>query len=395
MRLRSGVAAVALLGATATACTSAPREPLPDPGSQAAASPAGMAWSVVELPAGFAASLLVPGPDGGVLVAADGDADGRRGPRLLEVGGGEVRPVPVRAASFYGRRMVWHTIATRGGRVYAVGGRSGGAHGITRWSAWSGTLGPRGRLAEDVQDFETFGGPDAGGLSQLVAPAGHPPILLGSRVSDAGAGLDIALWDDAGGRWLRRPSTGTDLAASDEQQPIGGALALRGAGLLIAGSITSFDGGVRTQAAIWTAPTTEGPWTSHLLPGTGDPASAAVSATCAREGRCLVAGYAGERLAAWTVSATGETSAVDLPAVPVGPTAATVAADCRDGVCVIVVRDPSHDEGHLLARAGGAWREVAPPPGTLGAVATVGGTLWVATGSAAGPRLWTTPVPRA
>ncbi|WP_296607300.1 hypothetical protein [Nocardioides sp.] len=383
MRLRPGVVGLALAAMAASACTSARTAPDPDE------APLRPTWSEVRLPAGFEPSLLAPGPADDLVVAADGAVDGRRPPELLDLTGTTVTSVPVRPAGFYGRRTVWRGFAAAGRSVYAFGGRSGGAHGNTRWTAWSGTAGPHGRLAEDVQDFETFGGPTAGGLSALVAPPGAPPILLGSRVSEAGSGLDVALWDLADGRWVRRPSSGTALAADDDQQPSAHALALRGDGLLVAGSITSFGGGVRTQAAVWTAPTTEGPWTSLLLPTDGDTASSAETAVCSTDGSCLVAGYAGQRLAAWAVRSDGAATALDLPDVAAGPAPTRVELSSGDGRDALTVVAPDAT-GRLLVRTGDTWQEAPGPEGALDGCALAAGSLWCVTGSATGARLWRT-----
>lgn len=377
-----GVALVVMV----SGCSSGPSAPEPDP------APLRMEWSEVALPAGFDPTLITPGPGGSLLVAADGDVAGHRAPGLLELTGAAVTAVPVRAASLYGRRVVWHGFATTGRSVYAFGGRSGGAHGNTRWTAWSGSLGDRAQLREDVQDFETFGGPTAGGLSALVTPPGGPPILLGSRVSENGSGLDIALWDLADGRWLRRPSTGTALAADDDQQPAAQALALRGDGLLIAGAITSFDDGVRTQAAIWTAPGTGGPWTSHLLPSVGDQPSGAETATCSSNGRCVVAGYAGERLAAWEISADGAATALDLPEVAAGPASTPAELSSGDGLNALTVAAPD-GSGRLLVRVGETWQEALAPDGALAGCAVTTDGLWCITGTAGGSRLWHAPAP--
>ncbi|CAI9412655.1 hypothetical protein [Nocardioides sp. T2.26MG-1] len=385
MRFTSGAGVVVLLAAVTAACTSTGS---PEP-------PPRVAWSAVRLPAGFAPSLLAPGPAGQgdpgetgdtVLVAEDGSS--RHPPRLLELDGDATAAVPVVAASFYGRRTVWGGIATAGRRVYAFGGRSGGAHGNVRWTAWSGTLGPSGRLAEDVQDFETFGGPAAGGLAQIVAPAAGPPLLVGSRVSDTGAGLDIAVWAFDDGRWVRRPSAGTPLAADDEQQPSASAITRRGDGLLIAGSITSFGDGVHTRPAIWSSPGSGGPWTRTVLPAPDDEVAEAEAAACDPDGRCLVAGYAGERLAAWTVSAAGAVAAIDLPDVPAGPAAVEIGAYARAGLAAVTVADPDGGS-QVLVDSGSGWRELEVPSGTVTGFAVTERALWLVTAAPAGARLWT------
>src|ERR1700754_3375735 len=71
-------------------------------------------WSRVRLPPGVQPSLLAPGPGGTLLVASDGDVHGRPAPRLLDVDGDDMHALPVSPASYYGRRVVWHGIATAG-----------------------------------------------------------------------------------------------------------------------------------------------------------------------------------------------------------------------------------------------------------------------------------------
>ncbi|WP_051549348.1 hypothetical protein [Nocardioides sp. URHA0032] len=356
----------------ATACT-------------AADSPApATAWTEVRLPRGFRPALLAAGPGDTVLVASDGHVSGRPGPRLLDVDGGDVHELPVSPASYYGRRVVWHGIAAADERLFAIGGRSGGAHGMTRWTAWSGSA-PDG-LREDVQDFETFGGPSSGGIVGIVTPAGGPPLLVGSRVSDEGSGLDVAIWEYGDRTWLRRPSSGP-LAASDGAQPAAHGASVRGRGVVIAGSVTTFRDGVRTRPAIWTSPTDDGPWTRTLLPADGDDPAEAGSVACDPEGGCLIGGYAGDHLAAWRLSASGGVTVAGPPAVPAGPAPVRVATSHAAGRFAVAVSDPAGG-GQVLVEESGRWTRLGLPSAAVISVAQTTDSLWLVAACPDGACLW-------
>jgi hypothetical protein len=291
----SGCAAALLAGCTGTG---AGHSPDPSPG----AAPRPLAWSRSVLPDGTAPSVLAAGPQDSLLVGQDGDPTGQPSPRLFRVTTGSLQEVPVRATSFYGRRAVWGGLTADGQTLYAFGGRSGGAHGNIRWTVWSG----RSRLAEDVQTFETFGGPTAGGLSAIAVTRGGDPVLVGSHVGARGSGLDLALWDRVGRRWVRRDSSDTALAADEDGQPSVHGMVRQGRGLLVVGSVTDLGGEKpRTLPAAWTSPAPRGRWTRHVLPGAGQPVAEAYGAACDRRGTCLVTGTDGGRLAGWRITAVG------------------------------------------------------------------------------------------
>ncbi len=368
-----GRAALALAGLVlAAACTSTdPHDPT-------------TSWTEVRLPPGFQPSLLAPGPGGTLLVLSDGGVSGHPAPRLLDLDGGDVHALPVSPASYYGRRVVWHGIATAGERLFAFGGRSGGAHGTTRWSAWSGTA--RDGVHEDVQDFETFGGPTAGGLVGIIVPAGGPPLLIGSRVSDGGAGLDIAIWQYGDRTWVRRPSSGA-LAASDDAQPVAHGAAVRGRGVVIAGSVTTFRDGVQTRPAIWTSLTGDAPWTMTVLPIEGDDPAEADSAACDPNGGCLIGGYAGDHLAAWLLSASGEVTGADPPAAPAGPAPVRIGTSHAAGRFAVAVRDPEGG-GQVLTEESGRWSELDLASTAGISVAQTADSLWLLATCPSGACLW-------
>ncbi|WP_395693147.1 hypothetical protein [Nocardioides sp.] len=369
------LALVAAALQTATACEGA-RTPDPDPVRPA--------WTAVELPEGFRPALLAATDDGSVVVASNGAGDGRPGPRLVELRDGGVTPVPVRPASYYGRRAVWTAIATDGRRLYAVGRRSGGAHGIPRWTAWAGTLGSSAGLTEEVQPFTTFGGAQAGGLSGVVAPVDGPALLVGSWVTAAGTGLDVALWEHHGRRWMRRAPTDVALAATDRQQPAAHGIVRRGAGLLVVGAVTAFRPEVRTGPAIWTSPGAAGPWTEVALPGAAELVGEAQSASCAADGGCVVGGQEGGHLAVWTVSPAGAVADASVPDIDVPEGAAVVVAG--DGSLLVTGAHP-----RLLLRRGDSWTEAELPAGPATGLSVSESTLWVLGGAGDDLGLWRAP----
>lgn len=394
MKLLTSWVLPACAAALLAGCAGAGTEPTPDPSPQPTVR--ALAWTQSALPEDASPSLLAPGPRSSLLVAQDGDRSGEPAPRLFDVTAERVHELPVRPASFYGRRAVWGGLAADGGTVYAFGGRSGGAHGNTRWTVWAGRSGPPGRsyLDEDVQAFETFGGPEAGGLTALAVTDSGDPVLVGSHVSARGYGLDIALWDRAGRQWVRHDSSGTDLAADEDGQPSVHAMVRQGRGLLVVGSVTDFTGEKpRTLPAAWAAPAPGGPWTRYVLPGATEPVAEAYAAGCDRRGACLVAGSDGGRLAGWSISPEGRTAPEHLPPLDVDPADLFVASTGRGAWAVAVTTETDTSSRVLLGRRDRWTEAAAPPAGTITGWADVDGVLWAVTTSPAGNALWSTPTP--
>jgi hypothetical protein len=386
--VRSGCAVVLV-----TACTAARPGPSPDPSPDVALRP--LAWSRAVLPAGAAPSLLAAGPAGSLLVAQDGDPSGEPTPRLYRLTTERVRDVPVRVTSYYGRRAVWGGLAAAGRRVYAFGGRSGGAHGNTRWTVWSGSWSGSGSgLAEEAQTFETFGGPKAGGLSAIAVPRGGGPVLVGSHVSAQGSGLDIAVWDHVGRTWVRRDSSGTALTADDDGQPAAHGMVPQGRGLLVVGSLTDVSGPKpRTVPAAWTSPGPRGPWTRHLLPAAGAPVAEAYAAACDRRGSCLIVGTDGGRLAGWRISAAGRVTSAQLPRLEVDPAHVLAACPGAGGCAVAVTTTAYGAPSRVLLGRGDHWIEAVGPPGVVTGWAAADGALWAVTTGPSGHALWSAPIP--
>ncbi len=373
------VAAVVLAGCTGG--TSARRAP---------SDTVTVAWTRIRLPEAGSPSLLANGPEDSVLVGVDGDSGGQSPPQVLRLRAGRSQPVPVQARTYYGRRAVWGALASGGRALYAFGGRSGGAHGNTRWSAWAG----REALEEEPQAFETFGGPKAGGLAGL-AVVGDRPVLLGSHVGADGTGLDVAVWTRSGSRWARRDSRGTPLAASDDAQPSAHAIVARGSGLLVAGSLTELGPRPRTVPAAWTATAPEGAWTRLELVGAHQPVAEAHAAACTRAETCLVVGDDGGRLVGWQLSSGGGVTAAHLPRLAVDPEHLAVAFAGRadgDDRFALAVATPGGGS-RVLVGGDGRWREVTGPPGAMTSWVVVDRTMWSVTSQDSRSGLWSAPIP--
>ncbi|GAA3350936.1 hypothetical protein GCM10020358_78730 [Amorphoplanes nipponensis] len=116
-------------------------------------------------------------PDGGTSPAAWASTDGRswRSVTLAALPG-----------SYYGPRSVLYAVACAGGRIAAIGSRSGGAHGNPRVSTWHQR--PDGSLAEAAAPFETYGGDTAVDVGRMAGgPSGF--LIAGNRTGGAAAWL--------------------------------------------------------------------------------------------------------------------------------------------------------------------------------------------------------------
>ncbi|KGN42889.1 hypothetical protein N801_11360 [Knoellia aerolata DSM 18566] len=226
-----------------------------------------------------------------------------------------------------------------------------------------------------------FGSYGAGDLAG-VAYAGESPVILGAWQSER-TGLDIAVWTRRGERWSRQPSTGTPLASSPESLAAARSITSHGDGVLLSGSVTRLaPGSVRVDAAVWTAPGGQGPWTRVDLPRpAGDGITEAHAATCTPP-RCLVVGRQGRRLAAWEVVGGRARRADGIPDVTV-PENAAVPAPVRVGEDDLVVV-PSGSGSTVLRRHEGDWSTSAGPAGTPVSAVVDGDDLWVVTTDARG-----------
>lgn len=374
-RTRRRVAGACLLGLViigADACQ-------PDP------SPDSLEWTEVALPPGSdPRSLAALGTD---VVVGGQRTDPSPAPLLLRVtAAGEAAMIPLQPHSPYAKVAELRSVASEGSRIVALGGRSGGAHGNVRWTVWSGTA---NGASEQPQNFYTFGGQEAGGLVDIVLTASGP-LLLGSWTSET-AGTDAAVWTATESTWTRQPSASTSLASTQERIVGANAAAATGKGVVIAGSVTQVDDGVRQTAHAWRASTVDGPWTSVELPGSGR-RSDATSVTCGA-GQCWLAGFADDRLALWSLI-DGHAADVALPSTRIdadGPPPLPIKIGDQPGICYL-----QDDRAVVMLPGGGdRWDRLDGPEGIPIAALTVGNRLMMITrqGDSAA-RLWSATLPR-
>ena len=323
-------------------------------------SPAAVRFDEVPLPAGVAPLVLTPMGDA-LLIGVRRDG----GPGLLRRdAAGTLSDVAVRPAGMYGEQAYWYSIVADESQLVAIGGKTGGAHGNVRWSAWRGSA---AGLAEQPQPFSTFGGYGAGDLVDAVLTA-DGPALVGTWQNPS-VGLDIMVWRPAGEYWERQPVAGTALENARESLKFPLAATGAGAGALIVGWELA---GGRQRPAVWRAASGVTGWRMTRLPDAGH-AGAAVSASCTGS-TCTVAGWVDGSLALWELRAGRWSRVRPVPPVAVSPNQDLAAPVSVDGHPAELLQD-----GSRVVLAGSSARPVSGPSGPVVATARVGRTLYVAT----------------
>ena len=307
---------------------------------------------------------LAAGPDGDLLVAVR--RDGRPG-LVRHAADGTNIDIPLTPATEYGAEALWYSLTSAGGRILAVGGKRGGAHGNVRWSLWDGD---RTGITERPQAFSTFGGLGAGDLVDGVLPA-TGPLVVGTWQS-ASAGSDAAVWTFDGTTWTRQSSAGTALESTRGRLRFPMAATAHGADVLVAGWELA---GTHQRPIVWTLRAgTATATTATTLPDAGK-AATAIAVSCADDvdDGCAVTGRVDGRLAVWRQRGDTWTRAGGLPDVRVGD------ADRR--VAPLGDTLVYSDRGIVrIATLGADVRDTSGPTGVVTAVARVGDTTYVLAG---------------
>jgi hypothetical protein len=250
-----------------------------------------LSWSRIPLPDSVAASSLMPQADE-LLVGGRASAGGDHPVMLVVDRTGTARSVPLQPNSPYAKVADLVSVATRGGKVVALGAAHGGAHANFRWTVWDGST---QRLIDYPQTFETFGGQSAGALLDIVFTS-EGSAIAGTWAAREG-GLDAAVWLPRRQRWVRQNSAGTALANTPQLQVAPRAASAAGPVMIIMGSVITFGDGAEQRAAIWVWPTHDSPWTLQQLPDAGTH-SEALSSSCSQ--MCWVSGHADGTVALWS-----------------------------------------------------------------------------------------------
>lgn len=325
------------------------------------------------LPAGMVVRTVVVGGDGVLLASGrmerTGTSPGR--PAMARLVDDRWVEIPVEPSSGDGRdASLLFATADHDGTARAIGIRVGGQHLLPRYTAW---VERGGRLVEQPQPFETFGGPRAGKLLGLVA-TNDGPRLQGSWSTAIGVG--VQLWSVHGDSWQRIDHP--ELSGDATHQQLGGAMASDGGQLLIGGIQTVFDGtNPFSQPALWRGPP-GGPFTEvdtlqrgPQTMGIVTDVACAVSSTCWAVVGSRRSGSEPMRLGLWRIGDRAEP--IDGWSSPYhfGDQRPRLAAEGD----TVVVADAGSDEVHVFD--GIVWSAIGRPPGTIDALAVSAGVVYV------------------
>ena len=339
------------------------------------AGPPGVAFTAVALPDAAVPEVLAADDD--QLVVGVHRATAPQPPGLLQRGpDGTVTEIPAQAVTGYGRTASWYSLAADGGRILAIGGDRGGAHGNVRWSVWTGS---GTGVAEHVQAFSTFGGWGAGDLIDAVLLPGGAAVV-GSWQSDD-AGLDVAVWTPQGDTWVRRPSAGTPLQSTRSKVSFATAATAYGPGVAVAGWQIATGAGTGQVPVVWRSGPDAAGWTETVLPDAGK-AGTSAAIRCAAA-TCAVAGRVDGVLALWRLADGRWSRVAGLPPIPVGDSDRLAAPLDVDGAMAEVVAAGGQVK---VVEAGetASTRNAVGPTGPVTAAVRVGPSVFVV----AGERLW-------
>lgn len=347
------------------------------------------AWQVVALPTGVRPTSLAAERD---LIIG-----GRRGTgpwlaTLTRQNG--IRTVPLDPHSPYAGTAELVSIATYQGKIAALGNIRGGAHGNSRWSAWTGDT---GGLTEYPQPFDTFGGVNAGDLEAVVINSAGPLITGSYRFGDSG--LDGGVWisdtTPVGEHWAQPDPTGTALDTTRSVLVSIRAAAADTDQVLLAGSTTHLGSGVHQVASVWVRPDGSR-WQRIELPESGkrgEALSAGCWADAGRQLNCLIAGTADGRLVAWTLAGTRVHRVDGLPAASMTDSGARPAVIGNKTIRAIAYSLGS--QTGLLYETGGRWQRGAGPDGQLVSAVGFGNQAYVITERGSSRKLSRAALPRA
>ena len=318
------------------------------------------AWRLVT-PAGMSPTSMFAGPAG--LFVGGNSVPPDSGPVLVVRDQDSWRGVSVAPTTGYGQVATLDRVAVDPrGRVVALGNATGGAHLNPRRTAWIGD--PAG-IVEEPQTVDTFGGNEAGGITDVVY--GDEPLVVGEWSLAPGV-TGIAVWRHHGMTWVRQPSPAVFVGSPPRVAESATAASAAGPETVIVGLETTLaEGGVHQRAVLWRS---DGPIWHRTDLDTSDRDSAATDVSCAGSS-CLVVGRLGDTLAAWWM--TGDSAgALDLPHRAVDHYTAQPKVATDGELTAIAVGDGSG----LLTRDGtGPWAASTTPDGEVRSIGVYQGQV--------------------
>jgi hypothetical protein len=372
------VVAVALLALIVSGCSGNESKAGPKQGEP-------VVWTKVELPA----EPVTLTPAGDKLLIGLQHRGAKVVPGLtIRSADGALTPIPLTPSSPYAFEAVWQSVAIDGTTVLGLGGAAGGAHSNTRYTVWTGTT---AGLVEKPQEFNTFGGQNAGSvIGTVLTPTGG--ALLGTWGSDK-SGLDAAVWLPQGPKkWIRQPVAGTALQSTATLLvgPTSGAIS--GAGIVLGGSQVKLGPNlVEQHAALWRSTQLNQGWTRFELPDPGSRSEVRTISCTATV--CLASGFADGKLAIWRIEGSKASRYQGVPQLAVGDKDQVPTAVESDGKLIQVATDGGKVK--VLIGDGDQWtvRDATGPSGQVEQTVKVGNTVYLLSGPAGGPlTLWQTDV---
>jgi len=348
------LAVLAVLVLTGAGCTSpGSSEPSRVPSRER------LAWTPIPLGRSALPRTLTRSGDA-VLVAGERSERGGYAPAAWVLRGGTASGLELRPRSAYAFTADVVSAAFAGDSVALLGRRSGGAHGIPRWTIWSGSV--SGGVDELPQTFETFGGPASLGLVALATVAGQPLLLGNWEQDDDRPGP--AFWRASGSRWARTPA-GSGLRTTAREQHLATGLDVLGDRPVVLGhSVPLGSGHPRLVPAVWIGDRGG----VRLGPA---PVAQALDLSCGGE-RCLAAVRTpGSGVTVWQVRADGRAEALPVPAEARAATWAQVAVAADGGAAVAFGSAGTSELGRWDVDRR-RWRLATAPEGEVRDLAVVG-----------------------
>lgn len=275
--------------------------------------------------------------------------------------------VDVTARTYWGRRAIINSVACSGGRIAAVGARSGGAHGNPRVTTFR--VDEQGGLVDVPAVFTQYGGVSATNVGPV---AGGPNgwLIAGNRLSGPG------VWFTDDPHAFTRVEAETGLTDDGDLVSLAQGAGWAGDEWVLVGAGARPDNAVDQDPLAWTSP--DGlSWTPEKMPAAPVAEDVHRVAELA-DGRLLAVGRSDDTFAAWIRDDDGWQESVGFGAIAeawrgspyvasLARTAAGVLAtistgdhyelwqtdDGRDWQRVVIPLEPVTAGDHTLAIAGG------------------------------------------
>lgn len=264
---------------------------------------------------------------------------------------GDWQPLRLTPKTYYGERNILYSAACRDGRLAAIGGKSGGAHGNPRVSSWRETA--DGALVEVTAPFELYGGPQAVNVGRMTSgPTGW--LIVGNRMSGA------AVWTSADASRFEIQERVPELASDGRGETWASDATATPEGWLVVGGVVG-TGRTDRDPLAWTSADGR-TWRRVDVPGSDDYEE--LQRVTLFDGAPVAVGPRGRGFGAWRVSGDAWTEAGRLG--PAGaasgvPVVRSLVTTAPADALVAAVSDGTEHGLWCSTDRGATWRPVAAP----------------------------------